>query len=91
MDKTSNPGLSALSGNGLVAVLLLAVGALVIREVPREGARPAANEPKIEQRFAAQDIDARLWQDPFGAVMRARDEIARSASRAVRSRGRSIA
>ncbi|HSI56275.1 MAG TPA: hypothetical protein VLA16_01880 [Ideonella sp.] len=78
MDKTSNPGLSALSGNGLVAVLLLAVGALVIREVPLEGARPAANEPKIEQRFAAQDIDARLWQDPFGAVMRAREDAAKA-------------
>lgn len=77
MDKDSKSGWGGLSGNGLLAVLLLAAGAFVLHEVPLESTRPAANEPRIDQHFAPQDVDARLWQDPFGAVERARDESAR--------------
>jgi hypothetical protein len=74
MSTDSRSSSMGLMGNGWVAAVLLAAGALALREQPLQGTRPAANEPRIEQRFAVQDIDARLWQDPFGAVMRARDE-----------------
>lgn len=72
MDKESRAGLVGLSGNGWVAVLLLAAGALVFRDRPLEGSRPAADEPRLIQRQAVQEVDARLWQDPFGAVLRFR-------------------
>ncbi|MGY4829860.1 hypothetical protein ACVNIS_14925 [Sphaerotilaceae bacterium SBD11-9] len=77
MDKEAKSAGSALSGNGVLAVLLLAAGAFVLHEAPLQGTRPAANEPRVEQRFAEQDIDARLWQDPFGAVERGREELAK--------------
>ena len=77
MERESKSGSSGLSGNGMVAVFLVAAGALVMRVAPLEGTRPAANEAKVEQRYAEQDIDARLWQDPFGAVARAREDAAK--------------
>ena len=36
MDKESKSGAGGLSGNGLIAVLLLATGALFVREIPLE-------------------------------------------------------
>ncbi|HET7793337.1 MAG TPA: hypothetical protein VFL64_08120 [Rhizobacter sp.] len=77
MDKEAKSAGSTLSGNSVLAVLLLAAGAFVLHEAPLQGTRPAANEPRVEQRFAEQDIDARLWQDPFGAVERGREEVAK--------------
>jgi hypothetical protein len=77
MDRETKAGGSALSGNGMVAVLVLAAGAFVLHETPFQGTRPAANESRIDQRFAEQDVDARLWQDPFGAVERGREELAK--------------
>jgi len=73
MEKDSKPASGGWPGNGVVMLLLVAMGAFFLREAPLEGSRPAANEPRLEQRFGEQDIDARLWQDPFGAVARARD------------------
>lgn len=75
MDKESKPGAGGLSGNGLIAVLLLATGALFVREIPLETHRPPASDPGMEQHFSLQDVDARLWQDPFGAVARGRAEL----------------
>ena len=77
MDKESKSGFAGLSGNGMVAVFLVAASAFVLRAVPLEGTRPAADEPRVDQRFAEQDIDARLWQDPFGAMVRARTDTAK--------------
>jgi hypothetical protein len=76
MDRDTKSG-PALSGNSMVAILLLAAGAFVLHETPFQGTRPAASESRIDQRFAEQDIDARLWQDPFGAVERGREELAK--------------
>jgi hypothetical protein len=72
MDKESKSGFGGLSGNGIAAVVLLAAGVLFVREVPLQTTRLPVNEPRLEQRYSFQDVDARLWQDPFGAVMRAR-------------------
>jgi hypothetical protein len=74
MDKDSKPGLGSFSGNSIIAVVLLAVGALFVREIPLETTRLPVNEPRFAQHQSLQDIDARLWQDPFSAVAKARAE-----------------
>ncbi|SCK56655.1 hypothetical protein VAR608DRAFT_5905 [Variovorax sp. HW608] len=74
MDKESKSG-SSLPSNGIVAIVLLAAGVLFVREVPLETTRLPVNEPRLEQHYAKQDIDARLWQDPFGAVARYRTDL----------------
>lgn len=78
MDVQAKSGFGAWSGNGLVALLMLAAGAFVLNEVSLQSTRPAANEPRTEQRYEPQDVDARLWQDPFGAVARQREQAARA-------------
>lgn len=70
-------GFAGWSGNGLVALLVVVTGAFVLNEVSLQSTRPAANEPRTEQRYEPQDVDARLWQDPFGAVARQREQAAR--------------
>ena len=57
-----------------MAIVMLTAGALFFRAVPLETIRPPANEPRIQQTKTGQDADARLWQDPFGAVAKAREE-----------------
>lgn len=75
MDKGSKPGSDGLPSNGIVAIVLLAAGVLFVREAPLETTRLPANEPRIEQPRASQDVDARLWQDPFGAIGRSRAQL----------------
>ena len=70
-DETSVGGVHK---GGLVVAALLAIGALVINKAPLETSRPALTEPHIERIEAAQDVEARLWQDPFGAVDKAREQ-----------------
>ncbi|MBB3176502.1 hypothetical protein [Variovorax sp. Sphag1AA] len=77
MDKESNSG-SSLPSNGIVAIVLLAAGVLFVREAPLETTRLPVKEPRLEQHYAKQDIDARLWQDPFGAVARYRADLRKS-------------
>ncbi len=73
MDKQERwvPG---LGGGGLVIVALLLGGALVVNRAPLESGRPESRPTPLEQRQAVQDIDARLWQDPFDAVAKAREK-----------------
>jgi hypothetical protein len=78
MEKDSKSGLGGLSGNGLIAVMLLFAGVLFVREAPLETTRLPANEPRFVQHVSPQDIDARLWQDPFGAVAKSRAEARRN-------------
>jgi len=56
---------------------MLTAGVLFIRDVPLETTRLPASEPSIQRYAATQDVDARLWQDPFGAVARAREDAAK--------------
>jgi len=77
MDRDSGSS-GGMPGGGLIVVVLLAVGALVISKAPLETSRPATSGPHFERLEAAQDIDARLWEDPFRAVARARERIQKS-------------
>lgn len=77
MDKEARSITGGLPANGLIAVLLLATGAFFVREIPLEANRPPAGDQRIEQHFSLQDIDARLWQDPFGAIAKGRAEAAK--------------
>lgn len=67
-------------GGGLLVIALLAVGAFVATKPPLESARPTEGQLAVERRVAAQDADARLWQDPFGAVRKARERSLKSAA-----------
>lgn len=57
------------SANGLLLLVTLLAGALLVRQLPLTDSRPSAAEPKAYSYLAA-DIDARLWEDPIGAVAR---------------------
>jgi hypothetical protein len=73
MEKESKPA-GGIPSSGIIAIVMLTAGILFIRAVPLEATRLPVNEPKIPQTSTGQDMDARLWQDPFGAVLRAREE-----------------
>jgi hypothetical protein len=64
--KQSTPN---IGGNGFIWLLLAAAGTyFVAHQLPLEGVRPPTTEAIIGQRTGVQDVDARLWQDPFAAV-----------------------
>jgi hypothetical protein len=55
----------------IVMVVLLTAGVLV-KTVPLKSARPTESERAKSAPVARQDVEARLWQDPFPAVDKAR-------------------
>src|ERR1700675_2907961 len=58
-----------LGGNGFVLLLLAAAGTyFVTHQVPLEGNRPPTSETYIREQGRVQDVESRLWQDPFAAV-----------------------
>ena len=64
--KQSSPN---IGGNGFIWILLAAAGTyFVAHQLPLEGSRPPTSESVIAQRTGVQDVEARLWQDPFAAV-----------------------
>src|SRR5262245_32454967 len=66
--------------SSLLAVLMLVAGAIWVN-LSLEGRRPSA--PAAGYRpGGAQDVDARLWQDPFGAVAKAREKRAEARKKA---------
>lgn len=72
MEKNSNEHLPT---TGVIVVALVAAGAFFAREIPWQGSRPAAVDPKPYRFASRQDIDARLWQDPLSAVARGREDV----------------
>ena len=71
-DKNSDLLSGVLSGRGLVWIFVVAAGAFLVHEVPWQNMRPGGSEPQAYPYVARQDVDARLWEDPIGAVVRAR-------------------
>jgi len=58
-----------IGGNGFIWILLVAAGTyFVAHQVPLEGSRPPTKQKFVFEQSVVQDIDARLWQDPFAAV-----------------------
>lgn len=67
-DKKSAPGIGA---NSAIIVALFATGAYFYApQAPLTVLRPPALESRIEEKFQSQDVEARLWQDPFDTVAR---------------------
>ncbi len=58
------------AGNALVLLVTLLAGALIVRQLPLSDSRPPTSEPKAYEYSAPASVDARLWQDPIGAVAR---------------------
>jgi hypothetical protein len=72
MSDDSKQSLPSIGGNGFVWILLVAAGTyFVAQKLPLEGSRPPTTETVIGERGGAQNVDARLWQDPFSAVAEA--------------------
>jgi len=68
----SKPTGPNLGGNAFVWVAMVAaVLAYLNRPTNLENLRPRANELSTTRTNAVQDIDARLWQDPFESVLKA--------------------
>jgi hypothetical protein len=56
-------------GAGAVWILLAAAGTyFVVHTPPLEGNRPATTEAVVRQQPNRQDIESRLWRDPFAVV-----------------------
>ena len=66
-------GFGSLPVTGLVAVLLAIAGAILWKTAPLEVNRPAVTVPLTSDEIGLQDVDARLWEDPFAAIARVAD------------------
>ena len=77
MDKDDKPT-GGPPGAGLIMLALVTAGAIFVATKPLESSRPNQPEQRLERTLADQDTDARLWQDPFAAVAKARERAARS-------------
>src|SRR5215213_9385439 len=66
---------SALPASGLAVVIALVLGYVAVQELPLEKFRPSRAEKTSAQLIHVQDAEARLWQDPFVAVLRHNDEL----------------
>jgi hypothetical protein len=56
----------------ILAVVMLVVGAVWVTQVPLEGTRPPNPEAPYRHPGGLQEVDARMWEDPFDAVERYR-------------------
>ena len=66
-DKSDKAG--SWFGNPLpIVMVVLLAGGLLVKNVPLESARPTNPERVTFLPTSQQDVEARLWQDPFAAV-----------------------
>ena len=61
------PDSSSFPFGNLLALVLMVAG-VVVHQLPLESKRPAGPAVKGSSYEDIQDVDARLWQDPFAAV-----------------------
>jgi hypothetical protein len=72
MADDSKQAAASIGRNGFIWLLALAAGTYFLaRQVPLEATRPPASEKFLPEHHGAQNVSARLWQDPFGAVAEA--------------------
>jgi hypothetical protein len=63
-------GLGGIPITGLIAVVAAIIGAVLWNNVPLDVQRPGVSVAIPYQEVGLQDVDARLWEDPFAAVSR---------------------
>lgn len=74
-------GGSNLPVAGIVALILAAVASALFTRVPLEVPRPPPNAGVRYQEPALQDLDARLWEDPFAAAARALKDLSSASAK----------
>jgi hypothetical protein len=69
MADDSRKPVSNIGTNGFIWLLLVAAGTIfVANKLPLEASRPPGTDKVLPGQHGVQDIDARLWQDPFATV-----------------------
>ncbi|HEY8098702.1 MAG TPA: hypothetical protein VIE65_21760, partial [Methylobacter sp.] len=64
-----------IANNNLILVALVAAaGFAYIREAPLSVVRPVMTEAQLHEKSGRQDIESRLWQDPFEAVAQSNEK-----------------
>jgi hypothetical protein len=63
---------------GVILAAVVGFGSVVMYESPYVSHRQQDDPSRFDQHFSRQDVDARLWQDPIGAVERAREAEAKA-------------
>jgi len=66
--KDLKASLSPAWAQGALLALVLGLGALFVKDEPFSSYRMPDDPTRIDQHFGAQDVDARMWQDPIGVV-----------------------
>jgi hypothetical protein len=70
MAEDSNQPSPGIGGNAFIwLAIVAALTAYVSRQVSLENLRPPASESEHIRVTNEQDIDARLWQDPFDSIL----------------------
>ena len=59
---------------GLIIVLAAAIGALALRTTILETSRPGTPEPKSHACKSFQNVDAKIWEDPFACILKGQRE-----------------
>jgi hypothetical protein len=72
MTNDEKPGANLASGSVIMVALVSAGFYFFHREAPLVDLRPVA-EARLEEHAAPQGVEARLWQDPIGAVDKSRE------------------
>lgn len=63
-------------------MLILLAGGMLVKNIPLESSRPAATERVKFVPIGEQNVEARLWQDPFAAIEEHEKQLARPPSSA---------
>src|SRR5262245_5112334 len=61
---------AAFSTSAIITVVILLVGAVVVSQFPLDVRRPEITEQVPTVSTGIQNVEARLWEDPFAAVER---------------------
>lgn len=69
---------SSLPSAGLVAAVVLLTGAVIVKQLPLTASRPISSETAVSRSAIEQDVDARLWQDPFAAAGEHQEDLYKS-------------